>query len=221
MRAYFLTIVSVVLVCLPARAEEPVQVSMLDGMCSVIAPDSWKVTTDDLYKATIFSDAPDSGCSLVIAPPNPVLNANQLASMELVSLSLALGGQEVIEAVIGEFKGRMRMRVHFCAPLGDDFLVGLMHLTYVGEYVVMATATAPDGKFDDFIAIAENVMNSYEIDEDKMTAQSEELREIGEKLKNDTIKEFLGPGASGDAVGKYVIEDHIEHILKSELRKAG
>lgn len=221
MRARLLVFVAVVVACFSVGAEEPVVVPMLDGMCAVVAPDTWTVTEDPTYKATVFKDAPDSECALVIAPPNPVLNANQLASMELVSLSLALGGQEVIEAVLGEFDGRTRMRVHFCAPMGDDMLVGLMHLTYVGDYVVMATATAPDKKFDEFIEVAERIMESYEIDEAILATRAAELREVGEKLKNDTIREFLGPDASDSRIGKYIIEDHIEGILQSELKKAG
>lgn len=220
-RRAFAMVAVAALVCLRAAGGEAVRVPMLDGLCAVTAPDDWKVTPDDVYRATILTDDPLSGCSLVIAPPNPALNANQLASMELTSLALALGGQEVIEATVGDFKGHPRMRVHFCAPMGEGYLVGLMHLITVGDYVIMATATAPDALFDAFIADAEQIMNSYEIDVEALPERAGEFRAIGEKLRDDTIREFLGPTADDREVERYRIEDRIGDALGAGMKKAG
>lgn len=218
MRSSILTFVFIMICCVAPAGETDARTQLCDGIYSIEVPPGWKLTEAGPYRAAVLHDAPESSCALVFAPPNPAVNANQLAAMEMVSLSMTLGGHRIVEAKLDEFKGYARMLVHFAAPLEDDnALVGLMQLIDVDGHVALATATAPDEKFDDFIAVALRVMESYEVDEDAMRAASPELREIGLRLKEDTIRELAGGGDKEAENKRRIFDEAVREVMENEL----
>lgn len=198
-------------------AEQTKIVPVGRGAYSVEAPDDWSGPPNAPYLSVTLSDKLISKCALSLAAPNPVLHSGQLISMELATLSKGGVDAEIITGVMDRKNGMVRLRVHFAAPLDDkEALVGLMHVVTVGDFSIMMIATAPDSLFDAFIEKAEAVMESIQVDVDELEKNRGEYVEIGDRWREDMLKELLGNNYRNIKMYERMVE-YIDGIEPFEL----
>lgn len=195
MRGLLMMAVLLAAACLGRAAEdgadELIRVPLLDGMYTVEAPGDWhlEVSGDD-FTAT-FQEAPGADGTLVIAPPNPVVDdIAEYNKMSVESLLHVFGNGEITDENDRK-AGRYPASTHmFEFKVEDSPFVGWARTVDIDGYAVQTMAVASPAKYVAFMEKAGAIADSYVIDLDEADGFMAELRRLGRR-SYDEIERHL------------------------------
>lgn len=177
------------------EADDLVRVPVLDGVYTVEAPGDWhlEVSGDD-FTAT-FSEAPGADGTLVIAPPNPVVDdVREYTNMSIQGLFKAFGNGEIMEENdrnIGKFAAYTAM---FGFKVEDNPFMGWARTVDLDGFAVQTIAIVSAKKYVAFMQKAGDIADSFELDVDEAEAFLPELKRVGRKAYDDLEKNLMQKG---------------------------
>lgn len=172
--------------------EDVVRVPILDGIYSVDAPGDWhlEISGDD-FTAT-FSEKPGADGTLVIAPPNPVVDdVKEYTQMSIEGLFNAFDNGEIIEESEKKLGRYPSYTATFSFKSRDSAFKGWARTVELDGYAVQAIMVVSAGKFDTFAETARSIANSYELDVDEADAFLPELKRIGRRSYDELEKNLI------------------------------
>lgn len=181
MRQMFAAAMLFVLLAVSANALEMEAYTFMDGLYSFEAPADWVVEADE-DNLTGVGMTPRDGSTetLLITTPNPHVEGDLqgYAGAYAKTLFDQAGGGEIDEVSDGEFQGRPAVIVTFTMGSEAGAVEGFVLAFDAQGYGVAFLATArPDD--EEFSAAVQDIMDSYELDEDLLEKHESALRLIG------------------------------------------
>lgn len=180
---------SAVMLCLvlsvPAIAGEMEKYAFMGGLYTFQAPDGWIVQADD-ENSTGFILAPREGSPsmIMVTAPNPHASdaMKEFLGANIGALFKVFGEGELDEIhedfLVGDqYEGAAAT---FDIMLGDEKGSGFGMAFNVSDYIVVVMAVAPDSD-KEFLKYLEPIMDSFEVDEDRLEELEDELDAIGMK----------------------------------------
>lgn len=193
MRRFVIAVVLVIACCWNVYSgdavEDVVRVPVLDGIYTVEAPGDWhlEISGDD-FTAT-FSEKPGADGTLVIAPPNPIVDdVKDYTQMSIEGLFNAFGNGEISEENernVGKFPAYTAV---FSFKSGDNPFKGWARTVELDGYAVQAIFVVSEARYDAFMEKARSIANSYELDVDEADAFLPELKRIGRRAYDELEK---------------------------------
>lgn len=172
--------------------EEVVRVPVLDGIYSVEAPGDWhlEISGED-FTATFSEDIGTDG-TLVIAPPNPVVDdVTEYTQMSIKGLFNVFDNGEITEESernIGKFPS---YTASFSFKAQDEPFKGWARTVELDGYAVQAIAVVSAKKAEAFMKKALAIANSYELDVDEADAFLPELKRIGRRSYDELERNLV------------------------------
>lgn len=190
MRKMVMLLAAFALLAGASLAAESRKVELLDGIYSLEVPADWFVQEEQNGQGTVLSDGQSSPYHLVIGTPIPGIDdLPQYVELMVAAVCKGLGSEgAVMGEGVGEADGHTAMQSVFVIPRanGENF-GGMIDAEQINGYTVTMLAVGPAKGFQAFLAKAQPVMESYELDADAMDDHHDELEEIGEA----TVKGLL------------------------------
>lgn len=192
MRRVILIVALVFAFGLSAQAVEAVRVSLLNDIFSLELPGDWKYEQEDTGVVSVGPEE-DAPTQVMFVPPNPLVKGEiaEYAGTFMGILFNQFGGGEITTEEAGEFKGHPNILFHFTIPIEDEVSVeGIVNVVDYKGAAVLMMAISPNALFKEFMDVAAEVMDSYELDEKAMEENREALVEAGKEALEE-MKEML------------------------------
>lgn len=168
--------------------KETRRIELLNGLYAVEAPSSWWLQEDEGGARTEMAESKDSPNRLIIGTPIPgVRDMPQLMNLLLQATYRRLGGEgHVLSTKHDDTDGIDSIQSIFTVrtPGGANF-GGMLDAIDVNGHVVTLMAIGPEDGFGEFLAKAEAVMETYEVDEDALDDNADDIEAIGEATLRD------------------------------------
>lgn len=167
-----------------AGEAETRRIEFANGLYAVEVPASWWVEEDEGGSGTTLAESKDSPNRLVIGTPLPgVKDMQQYMDLLLRATYRKLGGEGFVLVTRREDTdwGDSIQAIFTVKRPGDANYGGMLDAIDINGNLVTFLATGPEDGFGEFLAKAEAVMESYEVDEDALDDNADELEAIGEE----------------------------------------
>lgn len=181
------------------KGDDVVRVPVLDGIYSVEAPGEWHVEVSGKDYTATFSEEPGSDGTLVIAPPNPMVeDIEEYTRLSIEGLFRAFGNGDIDEENHDEVGGYPAYTAIFLFKAGDEPFIGWARTIDIEEYAVQAISLTSAKNYVEFMQRAGDIVDSYELDLDEARANSVVLRRIGRQTLHDLKSSAAKEGAAAD-----------------------
>lgn len=176
-----------------AMAGETGRVPLLNGVYSLEAPANWWVEQEKDGTGVTFSPEKDSPKAIFITAPNVTIGDDyaEYAGVQMGILFKALGGGEITGEEEGETDGYPSIAFAFSIPAGDTTVEGRANVVNFDGAAVIFLVIAPADDIDEFLPIAGEVIDSYQIHPEAIETNAKVIAEVSEKINQgiwDSLK---------------------------------
>lgn len=160
-------------------------VSLLNGVYSVEVPVGWYYEQSEVGVVHV---SPEKGSPYIVVffPPNPDVEGEieEYAGIIAGALIAPHGGEVTSEEEIN-FNGNRAVMFHFAIPAGDSAVHGIGNVVDFDGYGVLCLAVGPEDEFEEFFEYAAGLMGTYQIDEDELEENAENLQQVADQLVDE------------------------------------